>query len=115
FIFSISRMGLLAPVVMLLLFCSLWMVDAVAGRRRLILTVGCAVLVLLLAGAWPALETVAERFQRTDTDYRPAAWQATYAMFQASPVMGFGLGALVDNLPRFLAVPIEKTFDHAHN
>ena len=44
-----------------------------------------------------------------------AAWEGSYALFRSSPVVGIGLGGLVDNLPRFLPAPIQETFHHSHN
>ena len=64
-IFSFSRMGLSAPIVTLILFGSLWLLGPVSKRMRLIGAGIGAVAILLLAGAWPALEIVAERFQFT--------------------------------------------------
>ena len=114
-LFSFSRMGLVAPLVMLALFGSFWLCGAISSRIRLV-TMGVGVLIaLLMAGAWPALEVTAERFQTLEESYRHAAWEGTYRLFQSSPIVGIGLGGLVDNLPRFLPNPIRDVFDHSHN
>ena len=114
-LFSFSRMGLTSPILALVLFGGLWMFGAVSRRTRLIgLGIG-AVVLLLWIGAWPALEVVAERFQSLEDTYRVAAWEGTYALFRMSPLIGIGLGGLVDNLPRLLTVPIPEIFDHSHN
>ena len=114
-VFSFSRMGLMAPVSMLALYGLFWLCGPVSRRIRLLgMGIG-AVIVLLMAGAWPALEVVAGRFQALEDSYRIAAWEGTYRLFQSSPIVGVGLGSLVDNLPRFLPAPIPDTFDHSHN
>lgn len=114
-VFSFSRMGLVAPLAMLALFGSCWLSGAVSRRIRLLAIGVGAVAILLMAGAWPALEMTAERFQTVEESYRYAAWEGTYRLFQSSPIVGLGLGGLVDNLPRFLPNPIRGIFDHSHN
>src|SRR5437879_10478168 len=62
-IFSFSRMGLTAPILMLVLFGGVWLSGPVSNRIRLVgIGVG-PVVVLLMTGAWPALEVVAGRFR----------------------------------------------------
>ena len=113
--FSFSRMGLTSPILALVLFGGLWMFGAVSRRVRLIgLGIGAVVLLFWL-GAWPALKVVAERFQDVEENYRIAAWEGTFGLFRSSPVVGIGLGGLMDNLPRLLADPIPEIFDHSHN
>ena len=114
-IFSFSRMGLSAPIVMLGLFGLFWLLGPVSRRVRLVGVGIVAVIMLLMGGAWPALGVVAERFQTLEDSYRVAAWEGTYALFRSSPIIGTGLGGLVDNLPRFLPVPFQEIFDHSHN
>ncbi len=114
-IFSFSRMGLMAPLLMLLLFGTGWMLGPVTRRVRLLGAILGAVSLLLMGGAWSALGIVAERFQTLEETYRIAAWEGTYRLFESSPFVGVGLGSLVDNLPRFLPDLIRETFDHSHN
>jgi putative inorganic carbon (HCO3(-)) transporter len=114
-IFSFSRMGLTAPILMLVLFGGVWLSGPVSNRIRLVgIGVGL-VLLLLMTGAWPALEVVADRFRTLEETSRVAAWEGTYALYQSSPAFGIGLGGLLDNLPRFLIVPISEPLDHSHN
>src|SRR5436853_2421584 len=114
-IFSFSRMGLTAPIVMLGLFGLFWLLGPVSKRVRLVGVGIVAVAMLLMGGAWPALGVVAERFRALEDSYRVAAWEGTYGLFRSSPIVGTGLGGLVDNLPRFLPVPFQEIFDHSHN
>jgi len=114
-IFSYSRMGLTAPIVMLVLFGGVWLSGPVPHRIRLVGTGVGLVLLLLMAGAWPALGVVADRFRTLEETSRVVAWEGTYALFQSSPAFGIGLGGLLDNLPRFLTVPISEPLDHSHN
>jgi O-antigen ligase len=114
-VFSFSRTGLTAPIGSLILLGLVWLVGAVSKRARLIVAGTGAVSLLLVGGAWPALDIVAARFQTLDDVYRLAAWEGTYNLFVSSPIVGIGLGGLVDNLPRFLPLPISETFDHGHN
>src|SRR5712692_5213333 len=109
-IFSFSRMGLTAPIVMLVLFGGVWLSGPVSNRIRLVGTGVGLVLLLLMAGAWPALEVVADRFRTLEETSRVVAWEGTYALFQSSPAFGIGLGGLLDNLPRFLTLPISEPF-----
>src|SRR2546422_912393 len=114
-IFSFSRMGLTAPILMLVLFGGVWLTGPVSNRIRLVgIGVGL-VLLLLMTGAWPALEVVAARFRTLEETYRVVAWEGTYTLFQSSPAFGIGLGGLLDNLPRFLTLPISEPLDHSHN
>src|SRR2546426_1736285 len=114
-IFSFSRMGLTAPILMLVLFGGVWLSGPVSHRIRLVgIGVGL-VLLLLMTGAWPALEVVADRFRTLEETSRVVAWEGTYALFQSSPAFGIGLGGLLDNLPRFLTLPISEPFQHSHN
>src|SRR5438445_6104609 len=114
-IFSFSRMGLTAPILMLALFGGVWLSGPVSNRIRLVgIGVGL-VMVLLMTGAWPALEVVADRFRTLEETSRVVAWEGTYALFQSSPAFGIGLGGLLDNLPRFLTLPISEPFQHSHN
>ena len=114
-IFSYSRMGLIAPIVMLALFGGLWMIRP--GSRPLRFVVGTIVLILALfaIGAWRGIEVLAERFQDLEDIYRLAVWDATYSLFKTSPFWGIGLGGFVDNIPRFLPAFIHPMFHHAHN
>ena len=114
-IFSYSRMGLTAPIVMLVLFGGVWLSGPVSHRIRLVGTGAGLVLLLLMAGAWPALGVVADRFTTLEETSRVVAWEGTYALFQSSPAFGIGLGGLLDNLPRFLTLPISEPFQHSHN
>ena len=114
-IFSFSRMGLTAPILMLVLFGGVWLSGPVSNRIRLVGTGVGLVLLLLMAGAWPALGVVADRFRTLEETSRVVAWEGTYALFQSSPAFGIGLGGLLDNLPRFLTVPISEPLDHSHN
>ncbi len=114
-LFSFSRMGLTAPALMLVLFGLFWLFGPVSRRTRLIGSGIVVVTLLLVGGAWPALEVVAERFQSLEDTYRMAAWEGTYALFQSSPILGIGLGGLVDHLPRFLPDTVQGIFDHSHN
>lgn len=114
-IFSFSRMGLMATILMLVLFGGVWMFGPVSHRIGLVGAGVGLVLLLFMAGAWPAFEMVAGRFRILGDPYRIAAWEGTYALFQSSPIVGIGLGGLVDNLPRFLAVPIPDTLHHSQN
>src|SRR3989441_116809 len=114
-IFSFSRMGLTAPILLLVLFGGVWLSGPLSNRIRLVgIGVGL-VLLLLMTGAWPALEVVADRFRTLEETSRVVAWEGTYALFQSSPAFGIGLGGLLDNLPRFLTVPISEPLDHSHN
>ncbi len=114
-IFSFSRMGLTAPILMLVLFGGVWLSGPVSNRIRLVgIGVGLVV-VLLMTGAWPALGVVADRFRTLEETSRVVAWEGTYALFQSSPAFGIGLGGLLDNLPRFLTLPISEPFQHSHN
>src|SRR5438876_1247840 len=114
-IFSFSRMGLTAPILMLVLFGGVWLSGPVSNRIRVVgIGVGL-VLPLLMTGAWPALEVVADRFRTVEETSRVVAWEGTYALFQSSPAFGIGLGGLLDNLPRFLTLPISEPFQHSHN
>ena len=114
-IFSFSRMGLTAPILMLVLFGGVWLSGPVSHRIRLVGTGVGLVLLLLMAGAWPALGVVADRFRTLEETSRVVAWEGTYALFQSSPAFGIGLGGLLDNLPRFLTLPISEPFQHSHN
>ena len=114
-IFSFSRMGLIAPILMLVLFGGLWMFGPVSNRVRLVGAGAGLVLLLFMTGAWPAFEVMANRFRALEETYRVAAWEGTYKLFQSSPLVGIGLGGLVDNLPRFMTAPITETFHHSHN
>jgi len=114
-IFSFSRMGLTAPILMLVLFGGVWLSGPVSNRIRLVgIGVGLVV-VLLMTGAWPALEVVADRFRTVEETSRVVAWEGTYALFQSSPAFGIGLGGVLDNLPRFLTMVISEPLDHSHN
>src|SRR5438128_3046246 len=114
-IFSFSRMGLTAPILMLVLFGGVWLSGPVSNRIRLVgIGVGL-VLLLLMAGALPGLGVVADRLRTLEEASRVAAWAGTYALYQSSPAFGIGLGGLLDNLPRFLTVPISEPLDHSHN
>ena len=114
-IFSFSRMGLTAPILMLVLFGGVWLSGPVSNRIRLVgIGVGL-VLLLLMAGAWPALEVVADRFRTLEETSRVVAWEGTYALFQSSPAFGIGLGGVLDNLPRFMTMVISEPLDHSHN
>src|SRR5437867_8482081 len=114
-IFSFSRMGLTAPILMLVLFGGVWLSGPVSNRIRVVgIGVGL-VLLLLMTGAWPALEVVADRFRTVEETSRVVAWEGTYALYQSSPAFGIGLGGLLDNLPRFLTLPISEPFQHSHN
>jgi O-antigen ligase len=68
-----------------------------------------------MAGAWPGLGVVADRFRTLEETSRAVAWEGTYALFQSSPAFGIGLGGLLDNLPRFLTLPTSEPFQHSHN
>jgi putative inorganic carbon (hco3(-)) transporter len=114
-IFSFSRMGLIAPILMLVLFGGIWMFGPVSNRVRLVGAGAGLVLLLFMTGAWPAFEVMANRFWALEETYRVAAWEGTYKLFQSSRLVGIGLGGLVDNLPRFMAAPITETFHHSHN
>jgi O-antigen ligase len=114
-VFSFSRMGLTSPIGILVVLGSVWLFGPVSNRLRLVVGGLTAVSLLLVGGAWPALEVVAARFQTLDDSYRIAAWNGTYRLFLSSPIVGIGLGGLIDNLPRFLPLPISETFDHSHN
>ena len=114
-IFSFSRMGLTAPILMLVLFGGVWLSGPVSNRIRLVgIGVGLVVF-LLMTGAWPALEVVADRFRTLEETSRVVAWEGTYALFQSSPAFGIGLGSVLDNLPRFLPMAISEPLDHSHN
>src|SRR3989442_6852198 len=114
-IFSFSRMGLSAPILMLVLFGGVWLSGPVSNRIRLVgIGVGLVV-VLLMTGAWPALGVVADRFRTLEETSRVVAWEGTYALIQSSPAFGIGLGRLLDNLSRFLAMAIAEPLDHSHN
>src|SRR3989441_12300337 len=114
-IFSFSRMGLTAPILMLGVFGGVWLSGPVSNRIRLVgIGVGLVV-VLLMTGAWPALEVVADRFRTLEETSRVVAWEGTYALFQSSPAFGIGLGGVHDNLPRFLTMAIAEPLEHSHN
>ena len=114
-IFSFSRMGLTAPILMLGVFGGVWLSGPVSNRIRLVgIGVGLVV-VLLMTGAWPALEVVADRFRTLEETSRVVAWEGTYALFQSSPAFGIGLGGVLDNLPRFLTMAITEPLNHSHN
>src|SRR5437899_7382201 len=114
-IFSFSRMGLTAPILMLVLFGGVWLSGPVSNRIRLV-GIGVGLVgVLLMTGAWPALEVVADRFRTVEETSRVVAWEGTYALFQSSPAFGIGLGGVLDNLPRFMTMVISEPLDHSHN
>src|SRR3989441_7751232 len=114
-IFSYSRMGLTAPILMLVLFGGVWLSGPVSNRSRLVGTGVGLVLLLLMAGALPPLGVVADRFRTLEETSRVVAWEGTYALFQSSPAFGIGLGGLLDTLPRFLTMAISEPLDHSHN
>ena len=91
------------------------MFGPVSKRIRLVGAGVGLVLLLFMAGAWPAFEAVTDRFRTLEETYYNPAWEGTYALFQSSPIVGVGLGGLVDNLPRFFSVPIPATYLHSHN
>ncbi|MCX5720887.1 MAG: O-antigen ligase family protein [Nitrospirae bacterium] len=114
-VFSFSRIGLVAPLAMLALFGSLWLSGAVPGRIRLLVVGAGVVAVLLMSGAWAALEVTVERFQILEVSDRLAVREGTYRIFQSFPAVGIGLGGLVDNLPRFIPSQSGEVVDHSHN
>jgi O-antigen ligase len=114
-IFSFSRMGLIAAFVTVLLFGIGWTVGSQVNRIGIFVVGLGAIALLLFGGAWPAFNVVLNRFQAIQESYRLAGLQGTYDLFLSSPLVGVGLGGLVDNLPRFLPLPIKEVFDHTHN
>ncbi len=114
-IFSFSRTGLITSFAMVVLF---GIFGSLGSLRRFVgfLSLGFGTLaVLLITGTWRALRIVANRFEVIEESYRLAAWEGTYDLFQSSPFVGIGLGGLVDNISRFLPIPIKEVFDHTHN
>src|SRR5437016_14371102 len=76
-IFSFSRMGLTAPILILVLFGGVWLSGPVSNRIRLVgIGVGLVV-VLLMTGAWPSLVVVAERFHAMVDASRVGACEGT--------------------------------------
>src|SRR5947209_7748838 len=89
-IFSFSRMGLTAPILMLGVFGGVWLSGPVSNRIRLVgIGVGLVV-VLLMTGAWPGLEGVAHRFPTLRQTSRVGAAEAACAVLQSSPALGSG-------------------------
>ena len=114
-IFSFSRTGLITSFAMVVLF---GIFGSLGSLPRFLgfLSIGVGALtILLITGAWRAVRIVANRFEVIEESYRLAAWGGTYDLFQSSPFVGIGLGGLVDNISRFLPIPIKEVFDHAHN
>src|SRR5207247_7271466 len=62
-IFSFSRMGLTAPILMLVLFGGVWLSGPVSNRIRLVGLCVVLVVVLFLNGAWTALAVVVVRLR----------------------------------------------------
>jgi putative inorganic carbon (HCO3(-)) transporter len=114
-LFSFSRMGLMAPLIMTALFGLAWSSGSLSKRIGLVGTGVAGLALLLWSGAWRALSVLLDRFQTIEDSYRVAAWQGTYDLFRSSPVVGIGLGGLVDNLQRVLPMSIDEIFDHTHN
>ena len=46
---------------------------------------------------------------------RMARWQATWSMFEASPLLGVGIGNYADAYPRYALPGWEEALGHAHN
>jgi hypothetical protein len=118
---SLSRGGALSLAAGLAVFGAVRLLrrkKATAGRvilfASIALVVG-ALLVSLPREAHERLTSIGQGVRDTSVNYRLATFAASVRAFASSPMLGFGLGAFADALPRFKRTFGDLRVEHAEN